>query len=80
MFECCEGNIMQVYRIETTLKEQGVLMLSNLPFSRGERIEVIILNHSQIPPHAKVSSLHGTVLEYLEPTEPVAELDWEVMS
>ena len=34
---------MQAYRVETTVSEDGVLTLENLPFHAGETIEVIIL-------------------------------------
>ena len=34
---------MQAYRVETTVSQDGVLTLENLPFHAGETIEVIIL-------------------------------------
>ena len=67
---------MQAYRVETTLGRDGTLTLTNLPFSQGETIEVIMLvqpfpesNHSMYP-------LRGTPVTYLDPFEPVAQTDW----
>ena len=34
---------MQAYRVETTVSQDGVLTLENLPLQAGETIEVIIL-------------------------------------
>ena len=69
---------MQAYRVETTLEQDGTLTLSNLPlFRAGEAVEVIIL----VQPPGVVSHqrypLRGTSVHYSEPTEPVAQEDWE---
>lgn len=66
------------HRIETVLTEDGKLSLNNLPFQVGQAVEVIVL---PIPNRARASaqSLHGTVLRYDRPTDPVAEEDWGVM-
>ena len=68
---------MQAYRIETTLTQDGTLTVSNLPLRAGEAVEIIILvqppasaGHPQYP-------LRGTPIQYREPTEPVAQADWE---
>ncbi len=36
---------MEADRIETTLTQDGTLILDNLPFHIGETVEVIILAH-----------------------------------
>ena len=68
---------MQAYRVETTLEQDGTLTLSNLPLRAGEAVEVIIL----VQPPSVVSHQHyplrGTSVHYSEPTEPVAQEDWE---
>ena len=68
---------MQAYRVETTLMQDGTLTLHNLPLRAGEAVEVIILvqpptalRHPQYP-------LRGMPIRYVNPTEPVAQADWE---
>ena len=72
-----EGTLMQAYRVETTLTQDGTLTVSNLPLRAGEAVEIIIL----VQPPAGVGHprypLRGTPIQYLEPTEPVAQADWE---
>ena len=70
---------MQAYRIETTLTKGGILTLKNLPFQKGESVEIIILRQS-IPLSRKDEyPLRGTLLNYINPTEPVAQEDWETL-
>jgi hypothetical protein len=69
--------MMQAYRFETTLTQGGVLTLTNIPFQQGEAIEVIILRDPTMSARRQPSSLQGTVLAYQDPTEPVAQEDWE---
>ena len=70
---------LQAHRIETTLTQDGTLTLDHLPFQAGETVEVIVLTHSASPPAQDRYSLYGTVIEYHDPFEPVAEADWEVL-
>jgi len=78
---------MNAHRIETILTENGTLTLRDLPFQKGDAIEVIILerrslrqseaptSHSESNPYP----LRGKVIRYDAPTEPVALEDWEVL-
>ena len=70
---------MQAHRAETTLSEDGVVTLRDLPFRRGESVEIIVL---PFVAHAATGSrypLRGTPVTLLAPTEPVAEADWEAV-
>jgi hypothetical protein len=70
---------LQAHRIETTLTQNGTLTLDHLPFQAGEAVEVIVLpTPPSSPPHDRYS-LRGTPVEYQEPTEPMAEQDWEAL-
>ena len=67
---------MQAYRVETVLQSNGTVTLQHLPFQAGETIEIIVL---ACPTEAKVSKsypLRGTDIQYVQPTEPVAQDDW----
>jgi hypothetical protein len=70
---------LQAYRIETTLQKDGTLILHHLPFQAGESIEIIILARSpEVQPSSRYP-LRGASVQYNEPTEPVAQLDWEAI-
>ena len=68
---------MQAYRVETIVAQDGTLTLSNLPLRAGETVEVIILvQPSGVLGHQRYP-LRGMPVCYIDPTEPVAEADWE---
>jgi len=68
---------MQAYRVETTLQQDGTLTLSNLPFQAGETVEVIILVQPSVALDRQRYPLRGVPIRYVDPTEPVAQADWE---
>ena len=68
---------MQAYRVETTLEQDGTLTLSNLPLRAGEAVEVIMLVQPPGLMRYQRYPLRGTSVHYSEPTEPVAQEDWE---
>lgn len=69
---------MKAYRVEKEIAADGVLQLDALPFVAGERVEIIILAREDTY-KANPASIRGKVLEYIDPTEPVAEGDWDAM-
>jgi hypothetical protein len=68
---------MQAYRVETTVVQDGTLTLSNLPLRAGEAIEMIILVQPSAMHSHQRYPLRGTPVRYIDPTEPVAQADWE---
>ncbi|MGH8070898.1 MAG: hypothetical protein ACRERE_37840 [Candidatus Entotheonellia bacterium] len=70
---------MQAYRVETTLAQDGTLTLSNLPLRAGEAVEVIILVQSPVVLDHQRYPLRGTPTRYIDPTEPIAQTDWEAV-
>jgi hypothetical protein len=68
---------MQAYRVETTVQQDGALTVSNLPLQAGEVVEVIILVQSSAARRQSLYPLRGTPITYIDPTEPVAQADWE---
>ena len=71
---------MNTHRIETSLTENGKLVLQNLPFNKGDDVEIIILerNSAKIPPESH--PLKGTVISYEDPFEPAtAAEDWDAL-
>ena len=71
---------MNAHRIETALTENGKLSLQNLPFKKGDEVEIIILKRSSLKNESKLDSLRGTVISYEEPFEAATSPeDWEVL-
>lgn len=70
---------MQAYRLETVMPNNGELQLKELPFLPGEAVEIIILSINKPQNPASIFPLKNTILKYEDPTEPVAESDWDVL-
>lgn len=70
---------MQAYRYETVIEQDGKLALNALPLKAGANVEVIILVHSIEQQQATRYPLHNVPIIYINPTDPVAESDWEVL-
>ena len=74
---------MQAYRVETTVEPDGSLTVRDLPFVKGEKVEVIVLpsipKEVQQSDEAKLYPLRGLPIVYHDPFEPaVPDSDWEV--
>lgn len=65
--------------MEKILTQDGVLELRALPFRAGEVVEVIVLAREDKIPQAQAFPLKGKVLKYDNPTEPVAQDDWDIL-
>jgi hypothetical protein len=74
---------MEAYKTAAKIGNRGQLRLSNLPFSAGEEVEVILLRLPK-PPRGRETAnrypLRGQPFRYDRPLEPVAEDDWEALS
>ena len=71
---------MNAHRIETALTENGKLSLQNLPFKKGDEVEIIILDRSSSKTVSNSYPLRGTVIRYDDPFEPAtAAEDWDVL-
>jgi hypothetical protein len=69
----------RAYRTETIVAEDSTVQLRDLPFRPGEAVEVIVISSSaRVTTSNGRVSLRGSVLRYDNPTEPVAEDDWEL--
>ncbi len=69
---------MEAYVYERIMGKSGVLTWKNLPFNVGEKIDVIIIPRSKPKRDKKRYPFWGKPIKYLNPTDPVAEADWEV--
>ncbi len=67
---------MQAYRTETIIAQDGKLSIKELPFRKGEVVEVIVLSQkrkAQSTPYP----LRGKPFAYDQPFDSVAAEDWE---
>lgn len=69
---------MQVYAYEFTVEQKGKLVLQDLPFDIGAKIQVILIPTTTQAATQTQYPFWGKPVTYLNPTEPVAEEDWEV--
>ena len=71
---------MEAYKVDAVLKQNGILVLKQLPFKRGEHVEVIVIPATEQKQEvAEATPLRGTVLRYDDPFAPVAEAEWEAL-
>jgi len=70
---------MDTFRLDTTLTQDGTLILSDLPFQAGDAVEVIIVPRAAAVAGQNAYPLRGKVLHYDNPTEPVAHEDWDAL-
>ena len=70
---------MNVHRVEVTLAKDGTLTITNLPFRAGDAVEVLILPRPQNLSGQERYPLHGKAIQYLNPTDPVAEEEWTAL-
>ena len=68
---------MQAHRTETTLSEDGAVTVRDIPFRRGESVEVIVLPIATPTKPGSRYPLRGTPVTLVGPTEPVADAEWE---
>lgn len=74
---------MEAYKTAAKIGNRGQLRLSNLPFSAGEEVEVILLRLPKPARDHEARSrypLRGQPYRYERPLDPVAEDDWDVAS
>lgn len=70
---------MQAYKTEAKIEREGELRLSDLPFHTGDEVEVILLRREPALTQKNPYPLRGLPIRYEDPTEPVAEDDWEAL-
>lgn len=67
---------MNTYKTAATVDPDGSLELPHVPFPAGRRVEVEIQPLPKAVPNGAIS-LRGAILQYDDPTSPVAEDEWE---
>jgi len=68
---------VEAYWIDAKIGDHGELVLENLPFPPGHRVEVLVVPAPLNGAPHKI--LRDSVVEYHDPFEPVAGPDWEAL-
>lgn len=70
---------MQTYRVEVTVSDKGTLLINNLPFQAGDKVEVVVRSRKSETVKTNRYPLRGMSIQYLDPFEGVAENAWDVL-
>jgi hypothetical protein len=70
---------MQDYRVETKVSSDGSLIIKELPFQPGDKVEVIIRSYNHGERKGTCYPLRGKPIRYTDPFGSVAEKDWEAL-
>ena len=72
---------MEAYKTDVIVEEDGTVTISNLPFRKGEKLEVILLQRivqrAGLVNRLESYPLRGEPVRYVDPFEDVAEDDWK---
>lgn len=70
---------MDIFRTKAKMAEDGSLTIKDLPFNKGEQVNVIVQRHrNNDPTHARYP-LRGTLLKYEQPFSSVDEDEWDAL-
>lgn len=68
---------MSTCRVETTVSNDGTVVVKNVPFLPGEQVEVVVSSKESSAPARDAYPLRGKPLRYVDPFEGVAQDTWE---
>jgi hypothetical protein len=72
--------MMQTYRVEVTVSDNGTVLINNLPFQAGDKVEVFVRGREPVIDKTDPYPLRGTPIRYIDPFESVAEDAWDILS
>ncbi len=70
---------MQVHRMEVEISNNRSLMINELPFHPGDKVEIIIRSRTVKQESSERYPLRGKPVRYIDPFDSVAENDWDVL-
>ena len=70
---------MQEHRMEVEISNNRSLMIKELPFHPGDKVEVIIRSRTVAQESSERYPLRGKPVRYINPFDSVAENDWDVL-
>ncbi len=66
---------MEAYKTDAVVQEDGTVTINGLPFPKGEKLEVILLQQAGRTNRRKPYPLRGEPVKYVGPFEGAAEDD-----
>ena len=69
--------VLEAYKTDVVVEEDGTVTINNLPFRKGEKLEVILLQRAGRTNLLGPYPLRGEPVRYVDPFENVAEDDWK---
>lgn len=71
---------MSPVKLRKTIATDGMLVLDDLPFHRGDEVEITVVPLVISDNSDPWRKLRGSVVRFDAPTDPVATEDWEAGS
>ena len=71
---------MPTYKVEVTVSDNGTVLIDNLPFQAGDKVEVFVRSREPVIDKIDPYPLRGTPIRYVDPFKSVAEDAWDVLS
>jgi hypothetical protein len=71
---------MPTYKVEATVSDNGTVLINNLPFQAGDKVEVFVRGREPAINKTEPCPLRGTPICYINPFESVAEDAWDILS
>lgn len=68
---------MEAYRTNVVVHEDGTVVIENVPFQKGQRLEVILLERNGASANVPSRALRGESVRYVDPFDSVVEDEWE---
>ena len=70
---------MDTYRVEITVSKDKTLSIKNIPFSVGDKVEVLVRSRKYGSKKEHRYPLRGQIIFYKNPFKGVAENNWAVL-
>ena len=68
---------MDAYRTNAVVHEDGTVIISNLPFRKGQKLEIVLVEQTEARGGAASHALRGEPVKYIDPFDSVASDEWE---
>lgn len=69
---------MTTYRVETTIPKDKTILIKDLPFSVGDKVEVFVRSRKN-KKYNQQYPLRGQPIKYTKPFDGVAEGEWGIL-
>ncbi len=67
----------EAYRTSAIVHDDGTVVIGNLPFHKGQRLEVILLEQNKTARDDGTYALRGETVRYIDSFGSIAEDEWE---